>query len=33
MELSREFIEKLSEIFFKEEFDNDFVDLKKPEKF
>jgi hypothetical protein len=33
MELSREFIEKLSEIFFKEEFDNDFIDLKKPEKF
>jgi hypothetical protein len=33
MELSREFVEKLSEIFFKEEFDDDFINLKKPDKF
>jgi len=33
MELSQEFIEKLSDIFFKDEIDNDFIDLKRFDKY
>jgi len=33
MELSQEFIEKLSEIFFKDEIDNDFIDLRRFDKY